>query len=108
MDRLQRWLCELNTVDEIKLFEDDIEFVEQIMKSPPEGCLIRLGLNEIPGLMAAEMVHQIDEEIRIIFYSENIDYVTDAYEIGAYGFLLCPINKDKLQHYIKKLSNKIS
>jgi two-component SAPR family response regulator len=53
-------------------------------------------------------VHQIDEEIRIIFYSENIDYVTDAYEIGAYGFLLCPINKDKLQNYIKKLSNQIS
>ena len=79
------------------MFEDYVRFVEQVGYSLPDFCIIRLGWDGIPGLKTAGLVRQICPDIRIIFVSDDRDYALDAYEVGAYGYLLCPVEQDKLE-----------
>ncbi len=94
------WLSEDKRVEGIEVFEDYIQFIERVGKAPPDFCAIRLGCDGIPGLKAADMVRQISLDIMIIFISEDSEYALDAYEVGAYGYLLCPVMKDKLEKYL--------
>ena len=91
--QMLQWLSEDKSVEGVEVFEDYIRFIEQVGKSPPDFCVIRLGNNGIPGLKAADMVQQISSDIRIVFVSDDRDYAVDAYEVGAYGYLLCPASK---------------
>ena len=95
-EQMLQWLSEYKRVEAVEVFEDYIVFIEQVGKSPPELCIIRLGCNGIPGLKAAEMVQQISPNIRIVFISDDKGYAVDAYEVGAYGYILCPVNKKKI------------
>nr|WP_269438114.1 hypothetical protein [Phosphitispora fastidiosa] len=72
-------------------------FLERVERDRPEMVFIRIGNSEIPGLGVAQMVIAIDRNIRIVFVAEEKDYALDAYEVGAYGYLLCPIEREKFE-----------
>lgn len=94
-DQMVKWLKEDERVKETRVFEDFTELVQQVAKSPPDSCIIRLGRDEIPGLSAAGTVRLMKPAVHVVFVSESSDYALDAYEIGAYGYLLCPLDKEK-------------
>lgn len=94
------WLSEDKRLSGIEAFDDYIRLIEQVENSPPDFCIIRLGMDGIPGLKAADMIHQINSSIRIVFVSDDRDYAIDAFEIGAYGYLLCPIAKFAFEKYL--------
>ncbi len=101
-EQILNWLAEDQRVEALETFEDYISFIEQVAKSPPDFCFVRLGNNGIPGLKAADMVKQTSPEIRIVFVSDDRDYALDAYEIGAYGYLLCPVNRKQFEKCLEK------
>lgn len=99
-EQIQQWLSEDIKLTVTEVFEDYIPFIELVWKSPPQCCVIRLGNNGIPGLKAAAMVRQVSPDTRIVFISDDRDYALDAYEIGADGYLLCPVERKKLKKYL--------
>ena len=101
-DQLLRLLSENEYIDEIMAFDDDSRFMEQVGKSPPDFCFIRLGKDGIPGLTAAGKVHSIRRNIQVVFVSEDGRLAVDAYEVGACGYLTCPLNKEKLAKFLMK------
>jgi two-component SAPR family response regulator len=101
-EQLLKIMSEYNKADEIKAFEDYAGFIEQIGKSPPDYCFIRLGKDGIPGLKAAGTVQRISKDIRIVFISEDGRHAVDAYEVGAYGYISVPFTKEKLNNYLTK------
>lgn len=101
--QMLKWLEEDESADKAEVFEDYIKFIEYVQNSPPDSCVIRLGKSEIPGLKAAGMVQQINSAVRIVFISDGADYALDAHEVGAYGYLLCPLNKDKFYRCLKEV-----
>ncbi|MEN6350078.1 MAG: response regulator [Syntrophomonas sp.] len=102
-EQILKWLSENKKLTGIEVFEDYALFVEQVGKSPPDFGIIRLGGNEIPGLKVGEMVKQISPDVRIIFISDDRKSALDAYELGAYGYLLCPLLKDKFENCLKQI-----
>ena len=99
-EQIVSWLSDDGRVSEVEVYEDYIQLIEQAESSPPDLCIIRLGRDEIPGMKTAGMVRHISADVRIIFISDGRDYALDAYEAGAYGYLLCPVERDKLQKYL--------
>ena len=103
-DQMLKWLSEDIKIHGIEVFEDYVRFIEQVVKSPPNICFIRLGKDSIPGLKTAEMIKQLSSEIRIVFVSEDKSYAIDAYEVGAYGYLLSPFTREKLDKYVMEIT----
>lgn len=99
-EQILTWLSENKTIDRVEVFEDYARFIEQVGKSSPDFCFIRLGKDGIPGLKAAGMAQRISTDIRIIFVSEDKRYAVDAYEVGAYGYLSSPLTKEKVDKYL--------
>jgi two-component system LytT family response regulator len=100
-DRIVTWLQEDKRVKEVQIFEDYKGFAEYVGKSPPDRCVIRLGRDEIPGLSAADTLRQTAPNVHVVFVSESRDYALDAYETGADGYLLCPVDKEKFDRCFK-------
>lgn len=100
-EQMLEWLSEDKRLTGIETFDDYIRLIEQVGNSPPDYCIIRLGADGIPGLKTADMVRQIDPGIRIVFISDDRDYALDAFEAGANGYLLCPVERDKLEKCLR-------
>lgn len=95
LDQMLSCLTEDKGVSGIYVFEDYIQLIDQIGIYMPEFCIIRVGLAGFSGLRVAEMVKQCSPASKIIIVSESRDYALEAYEIGVYGYLLCPLEKNK-------------
>jgi two-component SAPR family response regulator len=93
LDKILTWLSENSSIKEVSVIKNPDVFLERIERERPEMVFVRVGNIEFPGLKIGRMVKAIDEEIRIIFISDEKDYAIDAYEIGVYGYLLCPVEK---------------
>ena len=106
-EQMLNLLYEEGKVTSVEVFDDYIEFIERVEKSPPDICIIRLGIDSIPGMKTASMVQQARREIKILFVSENRDYAVNAHEIGVCGYLLYPICRKKFENAWHKLVNTI-
>lgn len=106
LEQMLLWLSLNPAVRAVEVYENYKQFIERSEKSPPDICIIRLGNNNIPGLKAAGILQNINPLIRIVFVSDDSDYAIDAYEMGAYGYLISPVNRAKLEKCLFH-SNKI-
>ncbi len=107
-NQMLKWLSEDERLTGAEVFEDYIPFIEQTKMLPPDFCFIRLGADGIPGMKTAAMVRHISADVRIIFISDDRNLALDAYEIGAYGYLLCPVEKTKFEKYLVRRRHKES
>lgn len=95
-NQMVEWLSEEPRITEIKVFDNYIRLLKLVNKQPPDYCLIRLGSEVIPGFKAAVMIKNICAAVKFIFVADDRYYALDAFEIGAYGYILCPVAKGKL------------
>lgn len=98
------WLEEEQECNQIEVFTDSVCCLKKVEESLPDVCIIRLGLASIPGISTAAMIKAIDPGIKIVLIAEETDYVLDAFELGAYGYILCPVEKKKLESILAKVS----
>lgn len=102
-EQILEWLSEDKRLTCVEVFENYIQFIEQIGNSPPDLCIIRLGWDGIPGLKTADMAKQISPDIRVVFIAEDRDYALDAFEVRADGYLLCPLHREKFYRCLKEV-----
>ncbi len=74
----------------------------RFLSIPLASALFGLGKDGIPGMKAAAMVNRISPDIHIVFVSDDKKYAVDAFEVGAYGYLTCPLDKEKLNKCLMK------
>ncbi len=101
-ERLKRLISE--TLDQAKYSEagNGIAAVEQAQLNPD---LIFLDV-EMPGLNGLESAQQISQNqshIPIIFTTAYDNYALDAFNVLAAGFLVKPVNREKLRQLLEKL-----
>ena len=101
-EQMLKWLLEDKRLTRAEVFEDYILFIERIGKHPPDLCFIRLGWEGIPGLKTADMVKQSSPKTRIVFIADDRDYALDAHEVGADGYLLCPVERTRFEKCFEK------
>ncbi len=102
LDKIVTWLSEDIDIKEISVINRADEFLKKVKNEHPELVFIRLGNDDIPGLKTGRMVKDVKSGIRIVFVSEENDHALDAYEVGANGYLLCPIEKKKFDSILSK------
>jgi two-component SAPR family response regulator len=95
LDQMLNWLTEESAVDGIYAFENEVQFLERISSLDPDLCLIRADWRNLNGLRIAEVVKQNCPDSSIIMLSETRDYAVEAFEVGAQGYLVSPLERKK-------------
>lgn len=57
-------------------------------------------LQDTTGIEEARKLHQLNQELKIIFCSINKDYSIEAFEVSGFRYLVKPVVKSKLFEYI--------
>ena len=75
-----------------------------LQRCSPEALLLDIMLPEMTGLEMARKVRDIDARLPIIFVtaSDDSDDAIEAMKLGAYDYLLKPLDKQKVQSLIQR------
>jgi DNA-binding NarL/FixJ family response regulator len=101
LKEIKSWLADNKDITGIEVFSDYTRMLLRIEEVQPAMCIIRLGEIGIPGFMTARTIKSLHPDIRIVFVSEYSSYALDAYELGAYGYVLYPADREKFERFLK-------
>lgn len=77
-------------------FDNIADLIERYKRGRPDFIFIRLGDTMFSGLRAAQEIQKLDARAKVIFISQSREYAIYAFGAGASGYLLEPIDEDKL------------
>ena len=103
LEKILLWLSENNEILEVNVQKETDAFLERVEREKPELLFIRLGDKEIAGLEVGRIVRSMDFEPKIVFVASRKNYAIDAYEVGADGYLLCPVERKKFDRLMSKI-----
>lgn len=85
------------------------QFLKEIRVQNKQFDLLFLDIKmkKINGMEAAKIIRKMDEAMIIIFVSALHEYVFDAFDVNAKGFLVKPIKKEKLYDILNKSFSKL-
>ncbi|MGL4761163.1 MAG: LytR/AlgR family response regulator transcription factor [Sarcina sp.] len=93
---------------EFDIYESGEALLQSIEKNGLGYCAIFLDiiLPNMNGIELGKFLKKIDEKIEIIFITNSMDFVLDGYDVGAYNYLVKPINEEKLRNIFAKVVGK--
>lgn len=93
---------------EVHSFESSIELIEQLERGKYfDVFLLDVIMPGINGIELAADIRSKDQVGKIIFLTSSPEFAVESYSVGAFNYLLKPIQKDKLFSVLGKASNDI-
>jgi len=92
-----------NVVSELIVAEDGEDGYQKYLENKPDLILTDITMPKLDGIEMSRKIREIDREIPIIVMSAHSDssYLLDSIEIGIAGYLVKPLNKDKLYNILE-------
>lgn len=95
-------LCEeLPDNPEVESFNNATDALEWLKTNNADIALLDINLPDMDGITLAARMKEIRRNISIIFLTGYSEYAVDAFKLHASGYLLKPINKDRLAKEIE-------
>lgn len=89
---------EIEIIAEAKNGEEGITLIKELKPD-----LIFLDIN-MPGMNGFEMLKQLDEIPRVIFVTAYDEYALKAFEVNAMDYILKPVDPERLNEAVQKLT----
>ncbi len=100
---LLSWLYEKKDVEEITFIKSKKQFLKIAEKDPPDIVFIRVCSDQPTGLSILETFYKSMKNTKVVFVSEIRDYALEAYNVGASGYLVEPIERKRFESCFSKL-----
>lgn len=99
-------LKEYVSMTNISLTWDIFDNGESLLASKEyyDFVILDIQLNQAFGFDIAQQLIKKSPTMKILYYSSNIEYSPDSFEAHAFGFLLKPLQKDKLFRRIDRIA----
>ena len=103
-------LCEqLPQISEVVSFSSSLEAVDYLKNNSADIALLDIEMPKMNGITLAVKIKELHPDISVIFLTGYSHYALDALKIHASGYILKPIEKDRLEAEINyALSSKES
>lgn len=62
----------------------------------------------INGMQVAQELRELDKNVKIIFISSSSEFAVESYRVGAYHYLLKPIDKDLFFQLLDRIRSELS
>lgn len=91
---------------EITEFKSGEELIENY-RDDTDILLLDIIMNNLTGMDVARKIRKFDNKVEIIFVTSIIDYIQEGYEVGAYRYLMKPIDYEELKKHISSCIDKL-
>ncbi|WP_297517807.1 LytTR family DNA-binding domain-containing protein [uncultured Clostridium sp.] len=90
---------------EFDIYNSAEEMLAKIDNYGVENYIIFLDimLEGMNGVELGKLLKQINENVQIVFITSSMDFVLDGYDVGAYNYLLKPLDETKLRKVFSDL-----
>ena len=87
----------------VRGFRDPSEALEDTKNVPADVAFLDIEMREISGIELAGKLKEQNPRINIIFTTGYKEYMEDAFDIHASGYIMKPVTPDKLRKEIEQL-----
>lgn len=74
-------------------------------KTKPEVVFLDIEMNGTSGLDCAKIITDLDPKTKIIFATAHSQYMSDAFELYAYDYLIKPFNIDRVNQTLDRIKS---
>ena len=107
LNSLQKNLNELNIRDDIVVFDRSIYALEFAKKNKIDVAFVDISMPEMNGIELAMELKKTNAKINIIFCTGYSEYMPQAIDLHASGYLLKPASKDDIKRALDNLLNPV-
>lgn len=97
-------LRDTGCVDEIKGFTSGKEALLWLDGHSTEAALLDINIPDMSGLALAEKIRRREQRTAIIFLADSREHAADAFAVHANGYLIKPVDKERLREEITYIS----
>ena len=102
-EKLLEWFSECGEIEMASVIKTRELFLEKAAAERPDAVFIHTGRAGFPGFKTGEALRALGSRVPIVFLSDEKKSALDAFEAGADGFLLCPVEKCKVKKCLENL-----
>lgn len=88
-------------------FTSGTALLDYAQSNPVDIAFLDIDLEETSGISVAVSLRKLNAAIVTVFITGHTEYALDAFDTDAAGYLVKPLNPEKLEHSIKKAVNYI-
>ena len=92
---------ELAGIDEAAGFTNPLEALKWVEDNPVDIAILDIDMPEMNGLVLAKKIKEKRPETAVIFLTAYSEYALDAFSVRATGYLLKPINQERLEEEVE-------
>lgn len=74
----------------------------------PEVVFMDIEINKSSGIDCAKVISQIAPDTKIIFATAHSEYMSNAFEMYAFDYLIKPFNIERINHTLERIERMIS
>lgn len=102
-------LCKLiPQISDVKGFTSPLEALEYIKGNEVNAAFLDIDMPEMNGIQLAVKIKEIQPDASIVFLTGYSEYALEAFKIHASGYLMKPIEKEKLEDEINHILSEKS
>ena len=99
---VSRWHAASDNVV-IELFSDAESLIEVHAEKPFDIIFLDIVMPLTNGMDAAAEIRKTDRTVKIVFLTSSAEFAVDSYSVRANGYLLKPIDEEKLDRCLNEL-----
>lgn len=104
LELLQNKITRLSNIEVIETFTDPHQGLIAVSKQEPDVLFLAISIPEVNWIKVTKQLKKMIPEMQIVFLATIDKYVLEAFDIQVDDFLLKPVEDDRLQKTISKLS----
>lgn len=104
--RLLKMLESIEGFDAIDEARNGQEAVEKVQKLEPDIVLLDVRMPGMDGMEAAKLIQEQGLKATVIFTTAYDEYAIKAFDVNAQGYLLKPIQQEKLEHTLQQIAQQ--
>ena len=94
--KIDQWAKNKNIAVHTDLFESAEEYLFQAEQNTYDVIFLDISMRGQNGMELARKIREKEKDVVLVFVTSDASYVFDGYEVGAYRYLMKPVDEKKL------------
>lgn len=103
--KLEKMLKETGAIEVCGTFSDPAAALDYIQENKADIAFLDIEMPKISGIELADRMMDVQSNLSIVFVTAYSEYAVEAFRCNALDYLLKPVEKDRLEMTINRLSD---